>query len=477
MKICMKWVFLFVLLVHSLPALAADKADLQAAYKKEFAFLDAERRNMQMRLKKLQDEGDERIRSAERELNTLQSKLLGLSAQADGLSDRLLELDRDSEQVGEKQETLLAVFQQAQRSLAEYDVKVQELDSEKPELLLENIPDVYAKAAVLLGQLNTVRRQEGEFFLQDGTLEKGDLILIGNVASYGVGTRGAGALAPVGDGRLKIWPEATEEVARDFAAGEIPQTLNIFLYDTKEKSIEPKEGKTALAVIESGGVIAWVIVFMGLITLVLVLLRILFLSRAASNTDELIARVSPLIEQGWREEAIELCKQRRGATARVLVATIKHLDTERENLEDIVSEQILHETPYLERFGAIILVLAAVAPLMGLLGTVTGMISTFDIITEFGTGDPKMLSGGISEALVTTELGLIVAIPALLFGNLLSGWANRIKVGMEQAALKLINVYVLYGEPRSQMVGKSEKTNRTDKTVSVETSQGNGAGA
>ena len=206
------------------------------------------------------------------------------------------------------------------------------------------------------------------------------------------------------------------------------------------------------------------------------LLRILFLSRAASNTDELIARVSPLIEQGWREEAIELCKQHRGATARVLVATIKHLDTERENLEDIVSEQILHETPYLERFGAIILVLAAVAPLMGLLGTVTGMISTFDIITEFGTGDPKMLSGGISEALVTTELGLIVAIPALLFGNLLSGWANRIKVGMEQAALKLINVYVLYGEPRNLLVGKSEKTARADKAVSLETPQGGGAG-
>ena len=211
MKNCMKWVLLFVLLVHGMPALAADKADLQAAYKKEFAFLDAERRNMQQRLKQLQNEGDERIRSAERELNALQSKLLGLSAQADGLSDRLMELDRDSEQVSEKQETLLAVFQQAQRSLAEYDVKVQEPDTDKPELLVEKIPDVYTQAALLLGELNTVRRQQGEFFLQNGILEKGDLILIGNVASYGVGTRGAGALAPVGDGRLKIWPEAAEE--------------------------------------------------------------------------------------------------------------------------------------------------------------------------------------------------------------------------------------------------------------------------
>ncbi|MEM1082143.1 MAG: MotA/TolQ/ExbB proton channel family protein, partial [Pseudomonadota bacterium] len=95
----------------------------------------------------------------------------------------------------------------------------------------------------------------------------------------------------------------------------------------------------------------------------------------------------------------------------------------------------------LNRFGAFILVIAAVSPLLGLLGTVTGMISTFDVITEFGTGDPKLLSGGISIALVTTELGLIVAIPMLLVGNLLSGWAEGIKDNMEKATLRIINQY------------------------------------
>ena len=77
---------------------------------------------------------------------------------------------------------------------------------------------------------------------------------------------------------------------------------------------------------------------------------------------------------------------------------------------------------------------------MGLLGTVTGMISTFDIITEFGTGDPKLLSSGISEALVTTELGLIVAIPSLLLGNMLNGWADNIQGELESLILRLQNV-------------------------------------
>jgi biopolymer transport protein ExbB len=151
--------------------------------------------------------------------------------------------------------------------------------------------------------------------------------------------------------------------------------------------------------------------------------------------------VSTFVRKGLLDEAIARCASYKNATSRVLAATIRNLDRDREHLEDIISESILHENSYLDRFGSMIIIIAAVAPLLGLLGTVTGMISTFDIITEFGTGDPKLLSGGISEALVTTELGLIVAIPALIFGNLLSGWAENIKEDMEKAALSVTNLH------------------------------------
>ena len=101
----------------------------------------------------------------------------------------------------------------------------------------------------------------------------------------------------------------------------------------------------------------------------------------------------------------------------------------------------MNENRALDRFASFILVIAAVAPLLGLLGTVTGMIHTFDIITVHGTGDPKLLSGGISEALVTTMLGLIVAIPLILLGNLSNGWAENIKDSMEQSALHVVNLF------------------------------------
>lgn len=90
-----------------------------------------------------------------------------------------------------------------------------------------------------------------------------------------------------------------------------------------------------------------------------------------------------------------------------------------------LDEQLSEESSLLNRGLPTVAVLAAVSPLLGLLGTVTGMIETFQSITLFGTGDPKLMSGGISQALVTTQLGLAVAIPLVLFHSLLAGRANR----------------------------------------------------
>jgi biopolymer transport protein ExbB len=107
-------------------------------------------------------------------------------------------------------------------------------------------------------------------------------------------------------------------------------------------------------------------------------------------------------------------------------------------LLDIAEAGLTEERVGLQRFGMVIVVIAAIAPLLGLLGTVTGMISTFEIITEHGTGDPRMLSGGISEALITTQMGLVVAIPMLLLGNMLNGWSDRIYSKLESTVLQQI---------------------------------------
>jgi biopolymer transport protein ExbB len=113
-----------------------------------------------------------------------------------------------------------------------------------------------------------------------------------------------------------------------------------------------------------------------------------------------------------------------------------NLDTE--TLELKLEEQVLKESAKIESFLWLIKVVSAVAPLMGLLGTVTGMINTFQIITLFGTGDPKMMASGISEALVTTMLGLLTAIPLVLMHAVIYSMARGVTTVLEEQSTGLI---------------------------------------
>ena len=105
-----------------------------------------------------------------------------------------------------------------------------------------------------------------------------------------------------------------------------------------------------------------------------------------------------------------------------------------------MEEEIQGVLPRLERNMRFLQIIAVVSPLVGLLGTVTGMIATFQMITLYGTGDPKVMSGGISEALVTTMYGLIVAIPIMLIHGYLSGIADRVVGLLEEKSIMFVNI-------------------------------------
>ncbi|MFY0642285.1 MAG: MotA/TolQ/ExbB proton channel family protein [Bermanella sp.] len=113
-------------------------------------------------------------------------------------------------------------------------------------------------------------------------------------------------------------------------------------------------------------------------------------------------------------------------------------DKDLETLEMKLDEAVLKELPELEKGLSIVKLLAAVAPLLGLLGTVTGMIATFQSITLFGTGDPKLMAGGISQALITTVLGLVAAIPLLFMHNILNGRSKEMIQVLDQQAAGII---------------------------------------
>jgi biopolymer transport protein ExbB len=123
---------------------------------------------------------------------------------------------------------------------------------------------------------------------------------------------------------------------------------------------------------------------------------------------------------------------------RVLKVAADNADTDRETLELKLSEAIFKERPALERGLAFLKIISVVAPLMGLLGTVTGMINTFQAITLFGTGDPKLMAGGISQALVTTVEGLVVAIPTVLLHTIVSGRSRKVMYVLQEQSAGII---------------------------------------
>ena len=191
--------------------------------------------------------------------------------------------------------------------------------------------------------------------------------------------------------------------------------------------------------VQSGGLLIWPILLVGLVAAILVLERLFFLGRVSQNTDKLMTHVTELVEKGDYKGAVQSTQAQSGRpTGNVLKAGLEQQGQPRDIIESSLAEAILKETPRLERFLPALKVLAAIAPLLGLLGTVTGMINTFHVITVHGTGDPRLMAGGISEALITTQLGLAVAIPILVITALLGRKASRIASDMEEKAMALI---------------------------------------
>ena len=190
-----------------------------------------------------------------------------------------------------------------------------------------------------------------------------------------------------------------------------------------------------------GGPIVWPILGIGLLALIIAVERIIFLNKVHANTDRLMGKVNYLAAHGDWQECEKFLKEEQGKpVSNVLRAGLDAAEENRETLESVLQEAILKELPRLERYVPALNILGAVAPLLGLLGTVTGMIGTFESITLYGSGDPRMMSGGISEALITTMLGLSVAIPVMLVHTFLKRRVEHIVGDMEEKAVALSNV-------------------------------------
>ena len=193
--------------------------------------------------------------------------------------------------------------------------------------------------------------------------------------------------------------------------------------------------------IPKGGPIVWPILFILFLAFLILFERIWFFATRQIRVEPLMVKIRRLIEENKYKECRDLLlKNKKRLIPKVLLTALPFRNQTRQDMENALQEAILGEIPKIERFLSTLGMLAAIAPLLGLLGTVTGMINTFHVITYYGTKDPRMMAGGISEALVTTMLGLSVAIPIMLFHTFLSRRVE-IQIGtMEEKAVAFVNM-------------------------------------
>lgn len=197
--------------------------------------------------------------------------------------------------------------------------------------------------------------------------------------------------------------------------------------------------ETFLAHIKKGGPVMYPIFIMAGAALLVAVFKwfglVLTKKTSKKHIDSLLKSVAAHDEKAIKETV----NKTKGPVGEMLKIAVEHIKEPRDLIEEVMYEKVLATRLKLEEFLPFIAICAASSPLLGLLGTVTGIINTFKLLTVFGSGDVKALSGGISEALITTEFGLIVAIPSLLLHAFLFRKAKGMINQMETAAVGFIN--------------------------------------
>ncbi|MCD4779437.1 MAG: MotA/TolQ/ExbB proton channel family protein [Candidatus Omnitrophica bacterium] len=191
--------------------------------------------------------------------------------------------------------------------------------------------------------------------------------------------------------------------------------------------------------VQNGGPVMVPIFGLASAALMVALYKWFALSTLRIPSEKQVSRLMQSISQHDTKSALQQAQNMGGVVGNLFSTGIEHINESRELIEEILYEKIMSTRLKLQSFLPFIAITASSAPLLGLLGTVTGIINTFKLITVFGSGDVKTLSGGISEALITTKFGLIVAIPSLLLHAFLSRKAKGLIDQMEKSAISFVN--------------------------------------
>jgi biopolymer transport protein ExbB len=285
-------------------------------------------------------------------------------------------------------------------------------------------------------------RFEGTAVDSSGLVKRGTFVLAGPAAIFrtsdgqhvGTAEQRLGSLEPAVIGFANPEDALAAENVITGSAGKFPLDPTL----GNAHKIEATQ-ETLIEHIQKGGPVMVPIFALAAAALLVALYKWMGLAFIRKPSEKQIGPLLDAVGRQDEEDARRKAGAIKGPVGRMLAAGLDHLEKPRELIEEVMYETVLTTRLKLNRLLPFIAICAASAPLLGLLGTVTGIINTFKLITVFGSGDVKTLSGGISEALITTEFGLIVAIPSLLLHAFLSRKARGVIGQMETVAVAFAN--------------------------------------
>ncbi len=194
-----------------------------------------------------------------------------------------------------------------------------------------------------------------------------------------------------------------------------------------------------------GGPFMWPLLFSLVIGIAVIFERLWTLSRASINTKKFMGQVQEALERDGVEGAVNVCANTRGPIASIFHAGLLRLDRGLESVERAIEDAGSIEMAFLERGMIWLATIANVAPMLGFLGTVSGMIRAFEAIARAGDVEPSLVASGISEALITTATGLTIAIPIQAFHNYFVSRIDKIVIDMEESSSALVDTLVQMG--------------------------------
>jgi biopolymer transport protein ExbB len=204
------------------------------------------------------------------------------------------------------------------------------------------------------------------------------------------------------------------------------------------------------SVFAKGGPVMWLLLLLGVVALVIFLERALYLHRGQIRSTEFLTGIKNLLQKNRLMEALTLCEETVGPVAKVVKAGLRQATADEAGLRFAVQEAALVEIPVLERRISALAAIAQIAPLLGLLGTLLGMIKTFWLFNQGGSyATPVVLASGMWEALLTAAAGLAVAIPAHLARHFLSGRVRVLVQDIEWAGSELMRYLLQEYRPDS----------------------------